>query len=206
MLMLVVTIIIAAVVSAYSGGLATGTKKVPSANVEIHISNGGVITSTFFQMKVAGVSEPIPTKDLKIVSTWTAIDGTKNSSTVVPGKTNVDNYGGDTAGNHNLYVAPLGYGNGVTQWTNSRTFFPEQHWGNFTLTTGTLTMNYPSGYGTPQKYAYNTSAEQYPGYDGMEGILGMNWEHLRPGDKVNVKIIHVPSGKVIADKEVIVEG
>ncbi len=41
MLMLVVTIIIAAVVSAYSGGITKGEEKPPTASIELHIVNDG---------------------------------------------------------------------------------------------------------------------------------------------------------------------
>ncbi len=43
MLMLVVTIIIAAVVSAFSGGLSQGTSKVPQISIGAEVRNGGYI-------------------------------------------------------------------------------------------------------------------------------------------------------------------
>jgi archaeal type IV pilus assembly protein PilA len=42
--------------------------------------------------------------------------------------------------------------------------------------------------------------------DQMQGVLGKNWNLLRAGDKVNVKIIHIPTGKTVWQKDVIVEG
>ena len=42
--------------------------------------------------------------------------------------------------------------------------------------------------------------------DLMQGVLGPRWEVLRPGDKVNVKIIHIPSGTTIWQKDVVVTG
>ncbi len=44
MLMLVVTIIIAAVVSAFSGGLTSGTQKAPQANIQATYSQSGGLT------------------------------------------------------------------------------------------------------------------------------------------------------------------
>jgi len=40
--------------------------------------------------------------------------------------------------------------------------------------------------------------------DGMMAVLGANWNALRAGDIVNVQIIHLPSGKVILNKDVAV--
>ena len=48
MLMLVVTIIIAAVVSAFPGSTVGGTQKAPSATVEIHVKNSGEAASWSF--------------------------------------------------------------------------------------------------------------------------------------------------------------
>ncbi len=42
--------------------------------------------------------------------------------------------------------------------------------------------------------------------DGMQAVLGQQWWHLRPGDIVNVKLVHIPSGKLIFDKKIAVEG
>jgi protein involved in polysaccharide export with SLBB domain len=42
--------------------------------------------------------------------------------------------------------------------------------------------------------------------DAMMAILGKDWYHLRPGDVVSVKLAHIPSGKVIFEKNVVVEG
>lgn len=42
--------------------------------------------------------------------------------------------------------------------------------------------------------------------DMMQGVLGQNWEVLRPGDIVNVKIVYIPSGRIIWQKDVTVTG
>lgn len=42
--------------------------------------------------------------------------------------------------------------------------------------------------------------------DQMQGVLGPNWEFLRPGDIVNVRFIHIPTGKTIWEKDVVVSG
>jgi FlaG/FlaF family flagellin (archaellin) len=40
----------------------------------------------------------------------------------------------------------------------------------------------------------------------MMGILGSNWNVLRSGDTVNVKIIWVPTGQTIVNQDVTVKG
>jgi FlaG/FlaF family flagellin (archaellin) len=42
--------------------------------------------------------------------------------------------------------------------------------------------------------------------DMMMAVLGPNWNVLKAGDTVNVKIVHTPSGKTIVDKDVSVQG
>lgn len=42
--------------------------------------------------------------------------------------------------------------------------------------------------------------------DQIQGVLGNKWEILRPGDTVNVKIIYIPSGHTIWQKDVVVSG
>jgi hypothetical protein len=52
--------------------------------------------------------------------------------------------------------------------------------------------------GTSYDYATNV--------DFIQTVLGQDWHLLRPGDTVNVKILHIPSGKFIYDTDVSVEG
>jgi FlaG/FlaF family flagellin (archaellin) len=72
MLMLVVTIIIAAVVSGFAGGLIeSGGQKTPSLAMDVQIANSGNYRGSEFSATVTGVSEPIHTSDLKIITSWT---------------------------------------------------------------------------------------------------------------------------------------
>ncbi|MDD1686442.1 type IV pilin [Methanoregula sp.] len=71
MLMLVVVIIIAAVVSGFAGGLVGGSnQKTPSLTMDVKIVNSGSWTASGFSATVTGVSEPILTSDLKIITSW----------------------------------------------------------------------------------------------------------------------------------------
>jgi FlaG/FlaF family flagellin (archaellin) len=220
MLMLVVTIIIAAVVSAFAGGLSSGQQDAPQLTGEATIMNTGQYAGSSFFMAITGTSEPIPTKNLKLITTWTARDGNRSSTVVMPG---VNNY---HVGSKSL-VAPIGSGAGVDRFGMVGTSYPEQYWGNYTLTTGTSFDAIPMGlYGptsTPSYggYGVNPATGQVrsdytyytgTGYtigsdtDSMQAVLGSNWNHLRQGDTVRVQLLHIPSGKMIFDQNVVVRG
>lgn len=214
MLMLVVTIIIAAVVSAFAGGMSKDTEKAPSGDFKIRISNDGTWGGSNFHVDVLGVSESIPTKDLKIVTSWTTRNGTKGGATVIgPNATANTHFGTYT------YNSPLGFGPGVEEWEGSGSYKTAQHFGNYSLMAGTRMHNSAAGYSTSTggygvspatRYQYTTGSYHLgPGEgraDAMMAILGNNWYVLQPGDIVNVRFIHIPSGKLLLDTNVPVEG
>lgn len=223
MLMLVVTIIIAAVVSGFAGGLMGGQQKAPSASFEVHIVNDGTWGGSYIDIGVKGVSDAIPTKDLKITTSWTAVDGTTGGATITgPNLTGNNTQYGTPIGNKS-YQSPLGFGPGVQNWIASGNYPPSQSFGNYSLLAGTHLHNsaagyttYYGGYGvtpaTRYQYTSGTGTWAYNlgpgdgGVDAMEAILGPNWNALRPGDVVTLRIMHIPSGKLIYDGKVTVEG
>jgi archaeal type IV pilus assembly protein PilA len=224
MLMLVVTIIIAAVVSAFAGGLSTGSKKAPVASFECHISNSGSWGTSAFDLAVISTDNAIPTKDLKLVTTWTNSSGYPIVTTITGPLSTPNTYyscGGatDPILCTNNYTSPLGFGPGVNQSAKSGNYYPDQYWGNYSLMSGTHLHNSAAGYGasyggygsTPNsRYQYTSGSytlgpEEF-GTDAMQAIFGKGWEELRPGKLVNVQLIHIPSQKVIFDKDVTVEG
>lgn len=73
MLMIVVTIIIAAVVSAFAGGFAESQKKTPSAQLDVQIQTEKDASGSYYaqMLFVHKGGDPIPTKDLRIVTQWT---------------------------------------------------------------------------------------------------------------------------------------
>ena len=77
MLMLVVVIIIAAVVSAFAGGLTSPEQKAPQISAQCKIINGGTWQNSMFDLAITGTSDPVPTKDVELVTSWKAADGTK---------------------------------------------------------------------------------------------------------------------------------
>ena len=116
MLMLVVTIVIAAVVSAFSGSLVGGNnQKTPTLAMDANIVNGSVGMN--FTATILSVSDPIPTKNLLLSTTWTS------------GKS----YGG---GNSSTKI-PYGFGPGVTGMVGISSYTPNQTFGNYTLSPGT---------------------------------------------------------------------
>ncbi len=214
MLMLVVTIIIAAVVSAYAGGLSQGTQKAPTASMQCRVSNDGTWGGSTFDLVILGMDPAVPSKDVKIITSWKAKDGTNNVVTITgpntTGTPNVHFTGGS-------YQAPLGFGPGVSQSMFSGSYYPDQHFGNYTLVAGTRMHNSAygwnptyGGYGVDVFSRYRYTDGNHYAYetdmDGMQAILGKEWWHLRPGDFVQVKLVHIPSGKIIFDTTTVVEG
>ena len=121
MLMLVVTIIIAAVVSAFAGGLiGNDDQKAPKLTMDAKIVNTGYWSSSYFKAEVTGVDEPIDTRDLKIMTSWSKklLDGTPidGGATMVPGDLNFHVFyvvNGWSLKDNWRCVCPQGYGPGV---------------------------------------------------------------------------------------------
>ena len=181
MLMLVVTIIIAAVVSGFAGGLVgDGSKNAPSLTMDVKISNTGTWVGSGFSATVTGVSESIPTKDLKIVTSWkTKMKnnlGTANEElSLVSNGTIIT--GGDTSvgGVKNVNVveppsssafqsiAPYGFGfstagQAAISESSERPYkIVERQFGSYTLTPGVSLSAKPYGSmqdGTGKGYTY----------------------------------------------------
>ncbi|MDD1724523.1 MAG: type IV pilin [Methanospirillum sp.] len=229
MLMLVVTIIIAAVVSGFAGGLmGEGQQGGPTLAMDAKVINMGSWTGSGFFATVTSVSEPIATHDLRIVTSWTAANG----GNPVPGGTTI------TANNRSniavlfnqsaligTYVAPFGTGLGTGNGTETisgvdskRDFSaPGQQFGNYSLMTGTTLTAFPcgaydadsiggslsgtEGYGVPNsgRFAYSSGVA---GTDAVTAVLGPGWEKLRIGDTVSFRMIYIPTGSVIFNKEI----
>ena len=227
MLLLVVTVIIAAVVATFASGLVTTQQTVPTLAADVKIvsvdsfaSSGG---AGKFEMNVVAVSEDIPTKDLKLVTKYSVNNRTTgelvttgNGATVY-GKVNNTKYNGYE------YVAPLGFGPGVQGTAVISGKYGENQWfGNYALTEGTYMQNtgayqYKGGtYGNPDYYTPQSSVGETftdkvinsmytSGTDALDAILGTAWTNLKPGDTVDVTIIHVPTNGVLYTNTVTVE-
>jgi FlaG/FlaF family flagellin (archaellin) len=125
MLMLVVTIIIAAVVAAFAGGLVTNTEKSPTTVLDVHIYSaadaGGTMSSTyapdFTTDDLSG--DPLDTSDLKITFSWTKATTGKIYSSIYdgPGTNNFSaNFTSYSYENSSLYLNQnpgIAFGEGI---------------------------------------------------------------------------------------------
>jgi len=228
MLMLVVVIIIAAIVSGFAGGLiGKGSSNAPTLTMDVKMINTGSFAGSGFFAAVTGVSEPIPTKDLQIVTSWSAANGVapvSGGNTTSPSSPNIDVLFDPTVPISNgIYVAPFGNGPGVGNGTETLggvdtrrdLSSPVQQFGNYSLMTGTTMSAQPcgavdgdsiggatpasGGYGTGGRFTYSSGG---PWLDATSAVLGPHWEKLRIGDTVNIRVIHIPTGKVIFNKDI----
>ena len=174
MLMLVVTVIIAAVVSAYSSGMIVTSQKVPTGSFDCKITNDGSWGNSKFLLSVLTVSEPIQTRDVRLTTSWVTTNKDKPTERVgdtvatiglqhpiegkysSEGNCNIDQYG-----NLKGLQAPLGYGPGVQNTTADFTkkTINEQNYGNYMLIAGTTLVAKPYG-STENKYGgYGVSSD-----------------------------------------------
>lgn len=218
MLMLVVTIIIAAVVSAFAGGLTTEKARAPQASLETHITFGdSMMTGSagpILTMKHMG-GDPINTRNVKLVTSWANATGIYNmQSTVAPvwgteaetyttGKspgtsnytlsslnTHYDYYGDTLYYNAPYLVVPGESPTGTGLADNDTALW----FGNYIFRAGDIikadTDNTVFGTGSAQNQA--TPIIKY-------GTL------LTRNNIVNVKLIDLKSGTTIYDKDILVE-
>lgn len=168
MLMLTVTLILAAIISGFTGGIAKSQQKPPQLVFE-----GSVVHDTdnsFLDIRIISVSEGIPTKDLKLQTEWRNQSNQINRCTLTPNSQNVGT---------NTY--PLGYGPGVGNYKGSSNF------GNFTLLAGT-------------RLNANATVSR-----AISAVLTPYWNEISEGTPIRIQFVHVPSGAIIADKEITVE-
>ncbi|WP_214021234.1 type IV pilin N-terminal domain-containing protein [Methanoculleus sp.] len=191
MLMLVVTIIIAAVVSAFAGGLAENTEKTPQAAIDVKISTmgggmGGAEANAEFKL-LSG--DAIPTKDLAIVTYYTNSTGYtyRHEQTATSEMTSLYSFGDYPARVPYLNDMRYGYAGGDGGGGN-----PAVDFGGFTWKVGDV-MCTNGNAGTADLLGIN---------DGAGGFAAD--ADFGAGDVVDVKILHIPSGKYIYDQEVVV--
>lgn len=227
MLMIVVVVIIAAITAGVSGGLiGKVNENAPTLSMDIKVINMGSWANSGFYATISQVSKPISTRDIKIITSWSATDRTSHTTitggnTVLPGSTNVKKLG-DPATSVSR-VAPFGTGPGVNESSSmpigsSDFSSPLQQFGNYTLLGGTTLTAQPcggdatsgsfsEGYGVTVSgetnlFEYVPDGSEY--LDPTTTVLGEGWENLQAGDRVNVKVIYVPTGSIIFQKDIAV--
>ncbi|MDO9539825.1 MAG: type IV pilin N-terminal domain-containing protein [Methanocalculus sp.] len=202
MLMLAITVMIAAIVSAAAGGLSGTEKKAPSAILDITIyaskDYSGYSLPSLIIKHISG--NVLATKDLQIILYYrtpsgTIVKGNLSGQYAVSGVWSIYNSGKycgvlfindeNRFGSDTLQDSAKGYAN----WFGnaSATFRP----GDILVT--------PAQYCGPELPHHNTGMDYlFPGVD-----LKVPAE-FPVGSVVTVKIIHTPSGQIIYDKDVVI--
>jgi len=213
MLMLVVVIIIAAVVSGFTGGLlGTNTKKAPTLNMDVKIVNTGYWQGSGFFATVTGVSDPIPTKDIKIVTSWKEKIRNNNNKitgvairekTAVPGTSNINVLfnTGDTLID-GLHAAPFGSGPGVngTEGIDMLRGYsaPGQQFGNYTLMQGTSLSAKPCGAADADSVGSSSQSSNFGGYGASNASYDVTVKGT-PGTTTTYYWFNDPNGDVMGD-------
>ncbi|MGC9435808.1 MAG: type IV pilin N-terminal domain-containing protein [Methanomicrobiales archaeon] len=220
MLMLVVTIIIAAVVSAFAGGLADDVEQAPTASLDVEVYSlknlgamppwgDGYYTPEMVIRHVSG--DPLPTKDLRIITYVTNASGTIRGE--LAGEVHVSGKAEWTYFTDDQYSSPL--------YLNDMNRFPEggvvnssagdaAWFGNASavLRPGDILI-------TPGNHCGNYDDNDVPSNPhenvGLNRLLGLTDgtdsydTALAEGSTVSIRVVHVPSGKAIYDREVVVQ-
>jgi len=219
MLMLVVTIIIAAVVSAFAGGMASGKEKAPQVSLDCRITSGdSMMTGTagpVFVMKHMG-GDPVNTKNVKLVTSWVNATGIYNvQSTVAPSWNSTDKetyYSkGAVTGESNYTLSSLN--THYSAWGGEVYYnVPYLVIAGQTPSTGDEFKDTPLWFGN---YVFKAGDVIKADTDNTVGgsVAGQNLatpiikygELLARNDIVNIKLIDLKSGTTIYDKNVNVE-
>jgi len=193
MLMLSVTVIIAAIVSAAAGGLSGTEKQAPSAILKVHFYDnrsygGGTFSSdTMTIEQVSG--NPLQTKDLSISTYF------RNSSGMIKGSLMGEKY--VEVGSQNcgvLFINNMDRFGDPRQSTDTTGY---QSWfGNSSavLMAGDVLVTPAQYFGSADNRAINS----------ILNIDTATDKDYRAGAVINTKIVHIPSGQVIFDKDVVV--
>jgi archaeal type IV pilus assembly protein PilA len=197
MLMLVVTIIIAAVVSGFAGGIGGTSQAAPSVSLDISVSAATTAMSKYVVIENLG-GESLDTKDLRIISTFTCPDIVMKTPVEHAGKVIKHTIDGslepveandlvtDTGIVPDFPWIPQTTNNGgvVSTRTADRTF-------------GTAILNPGSSIQFDRYYflGIDETADSDV-YVSKYGFAG--------DEKLHVTIVHIPSGKTIYDKDVVI--
>jgi len=200
MLMLVVTIIIAAVVSAFAGGMATGKEKAPQASLETHISLAGY--SPELSIKHMG-GDPINTKDVKIVTTWANDTGIYHVGSTVAPTYNVSEttpYHGSLIANYSISTLNTNYYGSI--YNEPYRVIPGD---NPADGSGEETSLWFGNYVMHAGDVIKTQGNLDPANTVTDMKVIKDVELLTGNEIVNVKLIDLKTGTTIYDKNVNVE-
>lgn len=205
MLMLAITVMIAAIVSAAAGGLSGTEKKAPGAILEVSLYSAKDYGScTIPSMTIKHISGNIlPTKDLQLITYYRTPNGTtvKGSLSGQQGIAGDDDWSVYTSGKYSG-VLFINDENRFKLSDMSESLRDTD--GGFANWFGNASATFRPGdiLVTPAQFCeaadqYNPSMVYlFPGIDFDDDFLA--------GSTVTVKIIHIPSGQIIYDREVVI--
>ena len=203
MLMLAVTVIIAAIVSAAAGGLSGTEKKAPSVVLEVHYyDNLSYGSFSVPAMKIEHVSgNPLQTKDLSITTYFRNKTGQIVKGYLIGEKSVAgDNAWGEF--NSGTYSGVL-FINDVDRFgsplRNNQGGY-ESWFGNASavLMPGDVLVT-PAQFCGPSAPRKNPALNYILNFDTSDPANG-----YKAGAVISTKIVHVPSGQIIFDKDVVV--
>jgi FlaG/FlaF family flagellin (archaellin) len=206
MLMLAITVMIAAIVSAAAGGLAATEKKAPSAILEVSIyaakEYGGCTIPSMTVKHISG--NALQTKDLQLITYYRAPSGqiVKGSLSGQDAVTGDDDWAGFSSSEYTgvLFLNDIDRFDEITKISDTI----QDNDNGFANWFGNASATFHPGdiFVTPAQFC--EAADQHN--PGMEYLFpGIDLEKDFPaGSVVTVKIIHTPSGQVIYDKDVVV--
>jgi archaeal type IV pilus assembly protein PilA len=189
MLMLVVTIIIAAVVSAFAGGLSGSQTKTPQASFQIKtgwdIKDDGSIDTSAYDFAIEHMGgDPVQTRDTQLITYLTLPNGTVVRHMQSAASSPVCVYGGSMCSipphvyDNQKYGFPCG---------NYASGFRSGAWfGNATWMPGDIARTYRVEY-TANLFGVST--------DDLTSAISSH-------SPLEVKLLYVPSGKYIIDQKV----
>lgn len=222
MLMLVVTVIIAAVVSGFAGGLAGGAESPPQASIKVQTGYGYNFYGTELDTRNFDISfehlsgDPIPTKDIEIITYLKLPNGTvvqhkqaansQFSLMANPGASTIryarlpflmDRQIANLTGTDAVYKteAQIGTDEPSVAWFGEYTFMP-----------GKVARTYKKA-GTAAFLGLVDEADLFPyNQAAYEDACDLLDECIQKNCLVDIKWLHVPSGKYVLDTTITLQG
>lgn len=214
MLMLVVTIIIAAIVASFASGLPTSTSPAPSAGFDYTIHAGPLSTGyTPVRVVVTASTGEMSSHDLQIITSYTVPNTYNGQALTNAGRTIIHTIDGNLE-NHGMSLnsgASVSFPSYAAWNANDDPFIPRTHLytkmivpskGNG-LTVGE-SMNERLYFGGTAQISSGTEwwfqdINQFLGFDtSQRTVYGFG-----EGSVVHITVVHVPSGTILSDKDVI---
>lgn len=209
MLMLVVTIVIAAFVAAFAGGMFSTTQAPPSASIGVNIIyNGGFNGDECVMLIENKGGDTIPTSDLRIMTYYTSLTGSKKGSfknEVSASSSKSLKVRNATGATNQMCIVPVlsdaskgdVYGSSIADSNK------EINFGYYNFAPGNIMSSYNS-FGTGSMIFGQTSEANAKKYLNKDPSVSEKYTDFGVGSKVSVEIIHTPTSTVLYSKDVIV--